>query len=99
MKVVTPSSGATTIELDEKFDFSAVGEFRKIYESIDKLPQKKLVIDFKKTRYIDSSALGMLINARSHFSANGVKISLENTNEQIQKIFSISRFETKFDIS
>ncbi len=87
------------IVLDERFDFEAVGPFRKCYESLGESKCKLIVIDFRDARYIDSSALGMLINARSFFDNLGAKVKLINTNEQIRKIFSISRFDKKFDIS
>ncbi|MFL0803083.1 MAG: STAS domain-containing protein [Agarilytica sp.] len=87
------------IVLGERFDFEAVGPFRKCYEDLGESKCKLIVIDFRDARYIDSSALGMLINARSFFDKLGAKVKLINTNEQIRKIFSISRFDKKFDIS
>jgi len=91
--------GDTRLSLGERFDFGMVDQFRKCYEDLDEMKSKSLVIDFANTRYMDSSALGMLINARSFFSDSKVKIKIINTNDQIKKIFSISRFDTKFDIS
>lgn len=87
------------IVLSERFDFASVGDFRSSYEGMKDARQKTVSIDFRNTRYIDSSALGMLINAKTFFAAIGTKVRLINTNEQIKKIFSISRFEQKFDIS
>ena len=92
-------SGDARLSLDERFDFGMVDQFRKCYEDLGDLKNKSLIIDFANTRYMDSSALGMLINARSFFSDANVKIKIINTNDQINKIFSISRFDTKFDIS
>ncbi|WP_045860481.1 STAS domain-containing protein [Teredinibacter purpureus] len=99
INVANSSGGDAIITLDERFDFGAVDQFRKSYESLKGLSKKTLVIDFSGTRYMDSSALGMLINARSFFNGDDVKIKIINTNDQIKKIFSISRFDTKFDIS
>ncbi len=99
MKIEKGGDGNLSISLDEKFDFSSVAEFRKLYESIEGVSKKTVTIDFKNTRYIDSSALGMLINIRNYFSKMDTKVKLCNTNDQIKKIFSISKFETKFDIS
>ena len=90
---------SATIVLDEKFDFSSVNDFRKAYESISKSYQNTVVVDFKLTRFIDSSALGMLMNARGYFEGNGLKIKIINANEKIQKIFSISGFHKKFEIA
>lgn len=99
ISVRNTASGDAVISLDERFDFGVVDQFRKSYESLSELKSKQLIIDFQNTRYMDSSALGMLINAKGFFDNNGVKIIITNTNEQIRKIFSISRFDTKFDIS
>ena len=89
---------SASIVLDEKFDFSSVNDFRKAYEGITKSHQNTVVVDFKHTRFIDSSALGMLMNARGHFENHGLKVKIVNANEKIQKIFSISGFHKKFEI-
>lgn len=86
------------IVLDERFDFESVGPFRTSYESLTTVKNNTVAVDFRGTRYIDSSALGMLINAKTYFSDKGVKVKLINANDQIKKIFSISRFDKKFDI-
>ena len=87
------------IVLGERFDFESVGPFRNSYESLTAVKNNTVAVDFRNTRYIDSSALGMLINAKTYFSDKGIKVKLINANEQIKKIFSISRFDKKFDIS
>lgn len=89
----------TAIVLDEKFDFEAVGSFRQAYENLEDITNKTVVVDFRNTRYIDSSALGMLINAKNYLDKMGEKIKIINTSDQVKKIFSISRFDKKFDIS
>jgi len=88
-----------SIVLGERFDFESVGPFRHSYESLIGVKSKTIFIDFKNTRFIDSSALGMLINAHSFFDQHNAKLKLVNTNDQIKKIFSISRFDKKFEIS
>ena len=88
-----------SIVLGERFDFESVGPFRTSYESMTSVKNKTVAIDFRNTRYIDSSALGMLINAKTYFSDKSVKVKLVNANEQIKKIFSISRFDKKFEIT
>ena len=86
------------IELGDRFDFSVVDQFRKSYESLGDVGENAVTIDMKHTRYIDSSALGMLINARKYFSEKNIKIILCNPGEQIKKVLSISRFDKKFEI-
>ncbi|WP_096084606.1 STAS domain-containing protein [Agaribacterium haliotis] len=98
MQLENQDSNNVTLKLGERFDFACVEEFRKCYESLEPQGRCLLVMDFANTKYMDSSALGMLINAKNHFSGQSVKIMLRNCNAQIRKIFSISRFDLKFDI-
>lgn len=95
---VSRSDDKIALVLGDRFDFSSVDQFRKGYESLGDVNGGTVTIDFQNTRYMDSSALGMLINAKSFFTPKQVKVEICNTNDQIKKILSISRFDKKFDI-
>ena len=98
MKVDARDNGEMVLILDEVFDFKKVDSFRKTYESIDSSAAKILNINFCNTKYMDSSALGMLLNVQSYFKDHNIKIKITNTNDQIKKILSISRFDQRFTI-
>ncbi len=91
-------SGEVTITLEETFDFNCVEEFRKAYEGVRPGSCKALVIDLRRTHYMDSSALGMLINMQKFWQGRCEVFRIINTNPQIRKIFTISRFDKKFTI-
>jgi len=99
LKIEKVDANDVAIVLGERFDFESVGTFRKSYEGLGAIDGTTVHIDFSNTRYIDSSALGMLINAKATLDDMGAKVRLINTNDQIKKIFAISRFDKKFDIS
>ncbi len=90
--------GEYEISLDETFDFNCVEEFRKAYESVDLNKARRFIIDFRATHYMDSSALGMLINMQKYWKEHCSDIRIINTNPQVKKIFAISRFDKKFTI-
>lgn len=98
IRVSENGSSEVTLTMDKSFDFNCVEEFRTAYEGIDSTP-KEYVIDLRHTHYMDSSALGMLINMHKYCTERGSKISISNTNPQIKKIFAISRFDKKFNIA
>lgn len=98
MELRKNEEGVYTLMLGEKFDFHVVGEFRTSYEKIETDGLSKILIDFKQTRYMDSSALGMLLNLHNSLGGGRVKIHLVGANEKISKILKISRFDTKFTI-
>jgi len=99
IKVTKGADNQNVIGLGERFDFGIVDDFRRCYEQINANERSSVVIDFRNTRYMDSSALGMLINLKKHFEASKAKVMIVNCNDQIRKIFSISRFDKKFNIS
>lgn len=87
-----------TIFLEEKFDFGKVQDFRSAYsDGTD--GAHTIIIDLQKTEYMDSSALGMLLNMQKTLG-DGVKtFKITNCRPQVLKILQIARFGKKFDIS
>lgn len=86
-----------TIQIKGKFDFNLVQSFRQAYADINNKIDR-IVIDLRETDYMDSSALGMLLNMKKTLgpSIDGIRIS--NCQPQLKKILQISRFDKKFDI-
>lgn len=93
------SDGRTlTILMDEKFDFGKVQDFRVAYgENTDSVAT--IVVDLSKTEYMDSSALGMLLNMQKSKLGQVSTFKIVNCRPQVAKILKISRFDKKFDIS
>lgn len=94
----TSNDGETvTICITERFDFTLHQEFRQAFrEQGDE--KKSYVIDLGQTKYIDSSALGMLLMLREHSGGDGADISIINCSPEIRRIFAISNFERIFKI-
>lgn len=86
-----------TITITGRFDFSAHQAFRDSYEKLTPTPDE-IVVDMVETTYLDSSALGMLLLLRDHAGGDTSNISLQNCNEDIRKILTISNFEQLFRI-
>src|SRR5690606_2592860 len=83
------------ITIKGKFDFSLVQEFRHAYAHVgDERPT--IIIDLRETEYLDSSALGMLLNMRKSLGANVEEIHLVNCRPEIKRILDISRFDKLF---
>lgn len=84
------------ISISGDFDFNQVKPFRQAYEEIPQTA-KTVVIDFRKTDYMDSSGLGMLIKLRKHFGSTA-DIRLRTANPQVMNILEIARFGEQFVI-
>lgn len=92
------NEGEFHIFMDQTLDFNYISEFRLAYENADKDKLKSIILDFRKTNYIDSSALGMLINMQKHYQDVCQDFRIININEQLRKVFLISHFDKKFTI-
>jgi len=86
-----------TIEIKGKFDFNFVQDFRNAYSNIEG-DLDTVIVDLRETDYMDSSALGMLLNMQKSLSGRVNRIKISNCRPQIKKILQISRFDKKFDI-
>lgn len=86
-----------TIFLDEKFDFSQVQNFRTAYSDI-KETITKISINLQNTEYMDSSALGMLLNMHKALSGRVTVFKIVGSKPQVLRILKIARFGKKFDL-
>jgi anti-anti-sigma factor len=86
-----------TIFLEEKFDFGKVQDFRLAYSQCSE-GINSIVINLQKTEYMDSSALGMLLNMQKSLSASVKSFKIIQCRPQVLKILQIARFGKKFDI-
>ncbi|QCZ94080.1 STAS domain-containing protein [Salinimonas iocasae] len=86
------------IAMDEKFDFAKVQAFKQAYQAI---PEQVSVVEVNlaKTEYMDSSALGMLLNMQKSLSHRDIEFKITHCRPQVARILEISRFDKKFTIS
>jgi anti-anti-sigma factor len=97
---VTESDDAkeVTIHVSGRFDFSLHQSFMDAYQKYPK-GEKKFVVDLAGTEYMDSSAMGMLLQLREHAAKDEGNISLINPNETVRKILEIANFSKLFDVA
>jgi anti-anti-sigma factor len=90
----------TTIQLEKDFTFHHQAEFRKSYEQNLEPQTKSILIDFGKTDFIDSAALGMLLILREYIEKHGqsITIKLINCKKEVLEILEISNFAKLFSI-
>ena len=86
-----------TVFINGDFNFSALQEFRDSYKNND-LSSVRIIIDFRETKTIDSSALGMLLNLQNDLNKKDNEITIVNSNDVIRKILTITNFSNKFNI-
>lgn len=93
---MSDDGATTTITLPEKFDFSIHSDFRQMYQNSH---TKKFVLDMRKTEYMDSAALGMLLQLREHIGNERSAIKVTNTKENVREILEIANFDKLLELS
>lgn len=83
------------VHVKGKFDFGLVQQFRQSYADLNDNAET-VVVDFRETEYIDSCALGMLLNMRKSIGAGEKAIHLVNCRPEIRNILEIARFDKLF---
>jgi len=87
-----------TLSIQGPFDFSEVYDFRASYTELENKPEK-VILDFRHTLHLDSSALGMLLNLKRYINAGDGEIDITNVRADLKKILHIAHFEKLFNIT
>jgi anti-anti-sigma factor len=98
MAITTTESddGVTvTIQITGRFDFAMHQDFSKAYKQFPK-GAKTFLVDLEKAEYMDSSAMGMLLQLREYSDKDGGGVTLANGNEGVKEILRIANFDRLF---
>lgn len=71
---------------------------QRVLEELEK-GERKFVVDFQKTGYIDSSGLGVLVSLSKKVREQGGELRLANLNEDLKTLFELTKLDTLFQIA
>ena len=60
---------------------------------------RKFIVDFSKTDYIDSSGLGVLVTLSKKIREQGGQLSLVGLSEDLRTLFELTKLDTLFIFS
>lgn len=86
-----------TIHVAGRFDFSCHQEFLEAYKAYPK-GERQFVVDLAKAEYMDSSAMGMLLQLRE-YAEKSSSVALRDANEGVSEILRIANFDKLFSVS
>ena len=96
---VTDKSGVTIIDVEGQLIVGNRQELKqKVLERLDS-GERKFLIDFSNTGYIDSSGLGVLVSLSKKIREQGGELRLANLNEDLKTLFELTKLDTLFHIS
>ena len=71
---------------------------QKVLEQLEN-GDRKFVIDFSNTGYIDSSGLGVLVSLSKKIREQGGELRLANLNDDLKTLFELTKLDTLFQIA
>lgn len=70
---------------------------QKVLEALEQ-GERKLLVDFSNTGYIDSSGLGALVSLSKKIRESGGELKLAGLNEDLMTLFELTKLDTLFTI-
>lgn len=71
---------------------------QKVMDALD-VGERKIVVDFTHTGYIDSSGLGALVSLSKKIRDQGGDLRLAGLNEDLRTLFELTKLDTLFTIA
>lgn len=100
MNIDTRKDGSTArIVLNGRFDFNSHRLFNDATSALLSEPGvSELEVDFDEVKYIDSSAMGMLLRLKERAKSAAKSITLLNCKGAVAQVFELSNFRRLFNI-
>ncbi len=86
-----------TITIAGDFGFKSHSEFHDVIADIPS--GARFILDFGRTKYVDSSGLGLLLLLREKAGGNSADISLVNCPKNIRSLFQMAQFGELFHLT
>ncbi|MEK6768955.1 MAG: STAS domain-containing protein [Gemmatimonadota bacterium] len=91
--------GVVIVEVDGQLIVGNRHEMKaKVLEALE-AGDRKFLIDFTKTGYIDSSGLGVLVSLSKKIRDEGGDLRLAGLNEDLKTLFELTKLDTLFAIA
>jgi anti-sigma B factor antagonist len=91
--------GVVVVEVDGQLIVGNRQELKqKVLDALE-AGNKKFLIDFTKTGYIDSSGLGVLVSLSKKIRDEGGDLRLAGLNDDLKTLFELTKLDTLFAIT
>ncbi len=93
------ASGVLVVEVEGQLIVGNRQELKAVVQEATDHGERKLLIDFSKTGYIDSSGLGALVSISKKVREQGGELRLSGLNEDLRSLFELTKLDTLFAIA
>ncbi|MFL5403499.1 MAG: STAS domain-containing protein [Gemmatimonadales bacterium] len=93
------SGGVTVVQVDGQLIVGNRHELKDLVQAALDRGDRRLLIDFSRTGYIDSSGLGALVSISKRIRESGGELRLAGLNEDLRSLFELTKLDTLFTIT
>jgi anti-sigma B factor antagonist len=91
--------GVTVVEVDGQLIVGNRHELKDMIQAALDRGERKLLVDFSRTGYIDSSGLGALVSISKRIREASGELRLAGLNDDLRSLFELTKLDTLFTIT
>ncbi len=92
-------SGVAVLQVEGQLIVGNRQELKDLVQGTLDRGERRLLIDFSQTGYIDSSGLGALVSISRRIREAGGELRLSGLNEDLRSLFELTKLDTLFTIA
>lgn len=92
-------SGVTVLRADGQLVVGNRQELKELVQAALDRGDRKFLVDFERTGYIDSSGLGALVSMAKRVREAGGELRLSGLNDDLRSLFELTKLDTLFVIA
>ena len=92
-------SGVTVVKVEGQMVVGNRQELKDLVGAALNKGERRILIDFSQTGYIDSSGLGALVSISKRVREAGGELRLSGLNEDLRSLFELTKLDTLFAIA
>ena len=93
------ASGVAVLQVEGQLIVGNRQELKELVQAALDQGERRLLIDFSRTGYIDSSGLGALVSISKKIREAGGELRLSGLNEDLRSMFELTKLDTLFAIA
>lgn len=96
---IKDASGVAVVQVEGQLVVGNRQELKDLVQAALDRGDQRLLIDFSRTGYIDSSGLGALVSISKRIREAGGELRLSGLNEDLRSLFELTKLDTLFAIA
>ena len=92
-------SGVAVLQVEGQLIVGNRQELKDLVQAALDRSERRILIDFSRTGYIDSSGLGALVSISRRIREAGGELRLSGLNEDLRSLFELTKLDTLFSIA